>query len=116
MDNVPLELALNLPAIPSKPDLRGRLLATRSDTAADLLATARTQIEASRSARTRAAYQSDWGLFSAWCASVGADPLPASIETVSAYSWRSVRRVTPMRRLSDGVDQRGPQIRWVRRS
>ena len=82
---VSLELPLNLPVVSSKPNLRGRLLATRSDAAADLLATARTQIEASRSARTRAANQSDWGLFSAWCSSVGTEPMPATIETVSAY-------------------------------
>ena len=47
--------------------------------------TALTQIEASRSARTRAAYQSAFGLFSAWCASIAAEALPASIETVTAH-------------------------------
>lgn len=84
-DNRVLTLPLNLPAVVSKPDLRGRLLAVRSDAAAELLATARTQIEASRSQSTRDAYQSDWNLFTNWCASVGVEALPASIETVSAY-------------------------------
>ena len=45
-----------------RPDLRGRLLATRSDPSG-LLATALAQIRAARSERTQNAVQSDWTLF-----------------------------------------------------
>jgi len=50
-----------------------------------LVDSARDFAQASASPATRRAYSSDWRQFSAWCAALGARPLPASPETVCAY-------------------------------
>jgi len=41
--------------------------------------------EAEKASATRAAYQSDWRIFTAWCAARGRAPLPATPATVAAF-------------------------------
>ncbi len=51
----------------------------------DELTRAATYAEASKAELTRLAYGRDWRDFTAWCTARGAQPLPASIETIAAY-------------------------------
>jgi site-specific recombinase XerD len=67
---------INLPAIISQPHLPSTFAVL--ETAADLASN-------SRAASTRAAYASDWRVFSAWCAAQGLCPMPASPATVAAF-------------------------------
>lgn len=53
----------------------------------------------SQAANTRRAYDSDWVAFAAWCAEVGADPLPASWELLAMY-------------VSEKAALTGPGGRW----
>ena len=41
--------------------------------------------EKARAENTRRAYARDWATFEAWCSMLGAEPLPASVETVCRY-------------------------------
>ena len=47
--------------------------------------TVRAFAEAEKTSATRAAYQSDWRIFIAWCAARGSAPLPATPATVAAF-------------------------------
>lgn len=49
------------------------------------LAAARRYLDASRSAATRRAYESDWRTFIAWCREHGLDTLPATPGTVATW-------------------------------
>ncbi len=42
--------------------------------------------KASRAASTRRAYQSDWAIFTGWCAQHGIEPLPASPDVVAVFA------------------------------
>lgn len=51
----------------------------------DELTRAATYADAAKADATRLAYGRDWRDFTTWCAARGAQPLPASIETIAAY-------------------------------
>jgi site-specific recombinase XerD len=64
---------------------------------------------AEKSAATRAAYESDWRDFAAWCAARGASPLPAPQGLVAAYlSWlaQSGRRASTIGRRAAAIAHR----------
>ena len=68
--------------------LRGRGIVPTSGPglpSVDLLLSARRFAAASKSARTRRAYRSAWGVFLAFCQSQDLPALPASPATVSAF-------------------------------
>ena len=59
--------------------------------------------ERARAANTRRAYRADWAHFAAWCATYGAEPLPADPRLVARYLVAhagALRVVTLQRRLS----------------
>jgi site-specific recombinase XerD len=68
---------INPPAVIDRPHLPSTLRAAL-ETAADLARN-------SRAPSTRAAYASDWRIFSAWCAAHGLCSMPASPATVAAF-------------------------------
>jgi site-specific recombinase XerD len=67
-------------------------LPTVADQAADR---ARAYVRASRAENTRRAYAADWRNFTAWAASAGLAPLPASPETVGLYLAAEASRLRP---------------------
>jgi site-specific recombinase XerD len=56
---------------------------------------ARAYVRASRAESTRRAYSADWRNFTAWAASAGLAPLPASPETVGLYLAAEAARLRP---------------------
>lgn len=54
-------------------------------TVAPLIKSAQSYVAAAKSARTRAAYRSNWQAFDGWCARHGLNSLPAAPETVALY-------------------------------
>lgn len=73
-----------------------------------LAAVARELERAARSANTRRAYEADWRHFTSWCASVGAEALPAAPETLVAYLAALSETARPAT-----VDRRLAGIRWA---
>ena len=62
---------------------------------------------AEKAAATRAAYESDWRDFTAWCAARGATPLPAHVGIVAAYlSW-----LAESGRKSSTIGRRAPRMK-----
>lgn len=61
--------------------------------------------DAARAPSTRRAYAADWRHFEAWCATVGASPLPASVATLAGYvtALSSVARPSTVDRRLAGV-------------
>lgn len=55
------------------------------NTTPPLSGAAREALAAGTADSTRRAYRSDWSEFTAWCATTGRTPLPASVETVVEY-------------------------------
>jgi site-specific recombinase XerD len=83
---------------------------TTSDQAALETITSRTRsyAEQSLSQNTRRAYTSDWSHFTAWCAGVGFDPLPAAPETVALYITSLVeqgRKASTVQRRLTAISQ-----------
>jgi site-specific recombinase XerD len=56
---------------------------------------ARAYVRAARAENTRRAYAADWRSFTAWAASAGLTPLPASPETVGLYLAAEAARLRP---------------------
>jgi site-specific recombinase XerD len=68
----------------------------------------RSYAEQSLSQNTRRAYTSDWSHFTAWCAGVGFDPLPAAPETVALYITSLVeqgRKASTVQRRLTAISQ-----------
>ena len=63
---------------------------------------------AARAPNTRRAYESDWGIFAAWCCEFGRESLPATAETVALFVAEHARdwRVSTIRRRLGGIGWR----------
>lgn len=86
----PFSCACAKPALPSKPiparsPLPARLLARAEAAAADYA-------RDSRATSTWRAYESDWRIFRAWCASVACAALPAEPSTVAIFLASEAKR------------------------
>lgn len=71
--------------MPSLPVPIGEALPARTEALADASDRARDYARAEKALATRQSYLKGWRLFEAWCRSVGASSLPASVGTVRSY-------------------------------
>jgi hypothetical protein len=76
----------------------------------DVTESARVYLDAAVAPTTRRAYESDWRLFSAWCADRGLTPLPATPGTIVRYIVGEIdrgRTVATMRSPEPSADYLG---------
>jgi site-specific recombinase XerD len=100
------QLALFLPDNPGPPEFEPLPALLEADMSA-----AGEFIRDAAAASTRRAYRSDWRLFTAWCTTRGAEPLPATPAIVAAFLATEVHRGTK----AATITRRAAAIRYAHR-